>query len=430
MTGPRAIISNGTGLFPLGWLAAEVAGRERLHTLLTAGYPKRLAGTLPSLFPSSPGLARLEGRRVAIDDGLVRCFWTSEIQYQAAARLRGRRGLAGLHDRVDEASFRSYARAAARYIASLRAPPRLYHYRAGFGLDSVPVARRWGMIAVCHHTSAHPLTYAPLNRNRGRRPTPEQIEQERATLRGPQALILEDIEQADFVIAESDFEVETFRWCGHPAAAVRALYPGIDPTFRSHVPERPARSPGPPRLLFAGSLTERKGVEVLQNALAAAPDLDVTLDLAGTLTPEGAERFRGLLADPRVRYLGVLPRPVLAQRMSEADIFVLPTFSEGSVRVVFEALACGCFVITTPNSGTVARDGVNGRIVPPGDAQALLAAIQDSIARPGDWPEISRRNRSLALEQYTPARFVQSVLDLYDELAGAAAAPGAAGQAA
>ena len=46
--------------------------------------------------------------------------------------------------------------------------------------------------------------------------------------------------------------------------------------------------------------------------------------------------------------------------MSRAEVFVFPSLAEGSARVVAMAMAAGCYVITTPNSGSVVRDGAMG----------------------------------------------------------------------
>ena len=49
----------------------------------------------------------------------------------------------------------------------------------------------------------------------------------------------------------------------------------------------------------------------------------------------------------------------------------LPASVEGSARVVFEALAAGCYVITTPNAGSIVKDEVHGALVEPGSADGL-----------------------------------------------------------
>lgn len=420
VTSNRAIISNGTGLFPMAWLAAELAKRDRLDGFITAGYPTQAVSRFLDRCPWLPGnFNRLKARKVDLRDDRIYPIWSSEFFYQAAHMLRGRRWVSALYDTANNAALRSYASQAKSLLKSqcLSTPPPIYHYRAGFGLDSVAEAKRRGMVALCHHTSAHPIAFGPLTRRQGKRPTQEEIAEEQGSLDGIQKLILWDIEQADFIIAESEFEVETFRWCGHTRNNIKPLYPGIDPVFRSYIPERPLRRDGPPRVLFAGGLTENKGASVLQSALALSPRLDLTLEIAGGISPESATRYHGLLHDPRVRWLGIMPRESLAKKMTDSDIFVFPTCLEGSARVVFEALACGCFIITTPNSGTVAKHEKNGLIIPPGDPEALVAALEHAISLAGHWREIALRNHDLVTREYCPERFIDAVINIYDKLA-------------
>jgi glycosyltransferase involved in cell wall biosynthesis len=59
----------------------------------------------------------------------------------------------------------------------------------------------------------------------------------------------------------------------------------------------------------------------------------------------------------------------------QADVFVFPSLYEGSALVIYEALASGLPVITTPNSGSVVRDGLEGYVVPIRDARALAEKI-------------------------------------------------------
>ena len=53
------------------------------------------------------------------------------------------------------------------------------------------------------------------------------------------------------------------------------------------------------------------------------------------------------------------------------DVFVFPTWMEGSAKAVYEALAVGLPVVTTPCAGSVVEDGKDGFIVPPGDVESI-----------------------------------------------------------
>jgi glycosyltransferase involved in cell wall biosynthesis len=60
---------------------------------------------------------------------------------------------------------------------------------------------------------------------------------------------------------------------------------------------------------------------------------------------------------------------------TRADVFVLPTISDGFALTQLEAMAHGLPVITTPNCGRVVTDGVDGFLIPPRDPAALARAI-------------------------------------------------------
>ena len=102
--------------------------------------------------------------------------------------------------------------------------------------------------------------------------------------------------------------------------------------------------------------------------------------------------------------------------MSVHNIFVFPSFCEGSARVIFEAMAVGCFIITTPNSGSIVKDGVHGSIVPAGDHRALALAIDYALSNPQIVGEIGLRNAFLVRTKYRQSDYVAKVVSIYQEV--------------
>jgi glycosyltransferase involved in cell wall biosynthesis len=84
--------------------------------------------------------------------------------------------------------------------------------------------------------------------------------------------------------------------------------------------------------------------------------------------------------------------------------------SEGSAVVHLEALACGVPVITTPNCGSVVRDGVDGFLVPIRDAEELANKIETIVTDRRLRGEMSRNARERARE-FTWARYGERLLD-------------------
>jgi glycosyltransferase involved in cell wall biosynthesis len=285
-------------------------------------------------------------------------------------------------------------------------------------------AKENGMFVLCDHSIAHPQVLDYLVANEGRLPPPGH----QARLGRIWRNVLADIGQADHVLVNSDFVRETFIHCGCDPQRISVLYAGVDDRFLSLVPRR-SHSPAagrPMRLMFAGDLGRRKGGRLLLQTLLRLRDLPWEFVAVGSIAPELRADFAELFADDRVVVRGHLAWPELAQEMSSADIFVFPSLAEGSARVVFMAMACGCHVITTPNAGSVVKDGVHGRLVEPGNADALESALRESLR---DWDAVGaagRRSAEFIREHYTQRCYGERLMKLYRMLA-AASPPGREG---
>ena len=94
--------------------------------------------------------------------------------------------------------------------------------------------------------------------------------------------------------------------------------------------------------------------------------------MAGPLEISGAAAAS---APANVRFVGRVTRDGTDTCYRQADLFVLPTVSDGFAITQVEAMARGLPVITTPNCGQVVTPGVDGLLVPAGDALALAEAI-------------------------------------------------------
>ncbi len=144
-------------------------------------------------------------------------------------------------------------------------------------------------------------------------------------------------------------------------------------------------------LACVGALIPRKGQSILLDALAQLPG--VQLLLAGVGGDEAALRSQAAalnIAD-RVQFLGAVPHAQLPVVLSAADIFVLPTASEGLANAWVEALACGTPVITTPIPGALEllTNPVWGRIVPR-EAAPIAEAARELLANLPGRAEVQR----------------------------------------
>jgi glycosyltransferase involved in cell wall biosynthesis len=403
------IVSNGHHKFITGIAAVEAERRGLLTAFITAGYPTPQVRRWLLRLGLTKGakVARLLQRREDVADERVNALWLAELIYMAGRAVGGR--FPALEDLADF-GMHYYAWQAARLVERL--PARIYHYRSGYGRDSVAAAKGKGMIALCDHSIAHPQVLDYLVDNEGHLPPSGHRARPGRIWRH----VLEDIEQADHVLVNSDFVKETFIHCGFDPQRISVLYTGVDERFLSLVPARSFGERKPVRLMFAGDMGRRKGGRILLQALQRIRDLPWEFVAVGNIAPELRAEFAELFQDERVSVRGHLSWSELAQAMSEADLFVFPSLAEGSARVIFMAMACGCSIITTPNSGSVVREGEHGRVIALGDVEALERALRESL-HDSTWVATSGRgNAELIRTRYTQRQYGEGLMHLYGEL--------------
>jgi glycosyltransferase involved in cell wall biosynthesis len=138
-------------------------------------------------------------------------------------------------------------------------------------------------------------------------------------------------------------------------------------------PARVERSTAKPLMvLWIGQIVLRKGIQYLFEAAAKLINANVRFVVAGRVGISA----KGLMAAPsNVTVRGYITHGESARLYSEADVFVLPTISDGFALTQLEAMSFGLPVITTPNCGDVVTHGEDGLIVPPRDSHALADAI-------------------------------------------------------
>jgi glycosyltransferase involved in cell wall biosynthesis len=130
-----------------------------------------------------------------------------------------------------------------------------------------------------------------------------------------------------------------------------------------------------------GALTVAKGVPVLLDAFEWFDDPDARLTLVGGWTSRGMRRWLAsrLQRDPRISIRPGDPLP----HLQSADVYVHPSWDDGFAFAASEAQACGVPVVVTQDTGMKeeVREGVDGWIVPTGDAEAIrerLSAVRSA----------------------------------------------------
>ena len=175
-----------------------------------------------------------------------------------------------------------------------------------------------------------------------------------------------DLELADRVLVPSEHIARAIVAQGTDASKVRVIPYAAD--CRRFRPDPAKRHGEHCTFLFAGGITQRKGIKYLLEAWRTIKRPGWRLQLLGPL-PRQTGPLEPYLND--VELLGRVAHAEMPARMAAADVFVFPSLFEGSAVVTYEALACGLPSVLTPNAGGVARDGIEGFVVGPGDIPAL-----------------------------------------------------------
>lgn len=236
------------------------------------------------------------------------------------------------------------------------------------------------------------------------------------------------------------------RQCRHAAAslyvtrgALQKRYPPAPGTFTVgcsdvHVPDEAfAAMPRGPRpdqrtftLAFVGALAQyHKGLDVLIRAIAQAVRTGLDLHLMvighGELRGEFERLAQACGVAERVRFLGQLPSgSAVREQLDRADLFVLPSRTEGLPRAVVEAMARGLPCIGS-RIGGIPELLPDEDLVPAGDAAALARKLAEVLRDPQRLAAMSARNLETA-RQYRPALLTQHRRQFFEAVRAATAA--------
>jgi glycosyltransferase involved in cell wall biosynthesis len=312
-----------------------------------------------ALGATAPDLPR--DRVIALNAFGLRSRWTLR-QADRAGRL-----LEAMRD--DDQRF-------AQRVAALPLPPHdvlfAYSYAA---LEALQAARARGALAVVDQIDPGRVEWDLVQEEALR--WPDYAQPEPAPAPGYYERAQAEWRAADVTVVNSEW-------------SRRALVQqGADPRHIAVLPlayeAAPATSPPPAAgareltVLWLGSVILRKGIPYLIEAARQLVGQPVRFLVAG---PSGIRAEAQRAAPANITWLGQVPRGEAARLYQSADVFVLPTLSDGFAITQVEALAHGLPVIATLNCGDVVEDGRTGFLVPARDATALGAAITRFVRDP------------------------------------------------
>jgi starch synthase len=330
---------------------------ELAHQLRRRGHLRKIYSTWPWSRIKREGLPR---------DFVGTFPW---VQTPETAMLR-----LGIHnpwllDQVSYANALAFDRWTSAQIRRTGAPDALIGI-SGSSLKTGREVQAQGGIFVCDRGSSHQSYQEKLVSSEYRRWGVQRPVTDPRDIRREEKIY----EIADAITVPSSFAARSFIEVGTPAEKIHVIPYGVRLERFTRTGEPPAAQF---QVLFAGSVGLRKGVPYLLEAFAALRHPAKRLRLAGSINPD-IKTVLARLPQDNVEFLGAVSQDRLAELMSTSHLMVLPSIEEGLALVQGQALACGCPVLCSTNTGgeDLFTDGVEGFIVPVRDVVALTAKMQ------------------------------------------------------
>jgi glycosyltransferase involved in cell wall biosynthesis len=181
---------------------------------------------------------------------------------------------------------------------------------------------------------------------------------------------MREFELADFIICGSDFVRKSIAETSARLDKCKVIPYGVN-NVKSIDSGLNKEANDPIRVLTVGQVSYRKGSQYVLKAAKLLKD-EAHFRMVGSINvPDNIKRN----LEEHVDLTGVVPRNLVNEHYKWADVFLLPSISEGSATVVYEAILHGLPVICTNNTGSIIRDGKEGFIVELGDVEDIKDKI-------------------------------------------------------
>ena len=211
--------------------------------------------------------------------------------------------------------------------------------------------------------------------------------------------------------------------CPAVAAKTQTVYNGVDPSAFPSQPDRQTvrkelGTTHGPVLVTIGRLTDQKGhrylLQALPRLLETWPQLCCVFVGEGELRDALHHMAIDLGVEQACRFVGV--REDIADILAAADLFVLPSLSEGFPFVLLEALAMGRPVVASRVNGVpeLIEDHKTGLLVPARDPQALARAIREVLSDPIAASKMGAAGQIMVRERFTVDRMVANTTAIFD----------------
>tara|TARA_B110000908_G_C10267357_1_gene465699 strand:- start:4305 stop:5540 length:1236 start_codon:yes stop_codon:yes gene_type:complete len=245
----------------------------------------------------------------------------------------------------------------------------IFHVRSGAGFGAIGKAKKKGMVVLVDHSAAHPLEiYNQLLKIY--KPNKIPVEPHK----GLWKLVIDDCVAADYLLVNSDYVKKSFVKYGFKKERIFVIPLGIRKDFFSLKSNYEVRRKY--KLLYTGVLNKWKGIDLLIETAELLYEKNIIFEfhLIGSISKELIIP-NNLIEAGFIKLHGHVTQDKLKSFLKDSDIYVFPSYCEGSSQALKEAMSAGMPVIATEQSGAPIIDGVNGLIIEDGSSVAIFKAL-------------------------------------------------------
>ncbi|MEQ3445178.1 glycosyltransferase family 4 protein [Enterococcus cecorum] len=224
----------------------------------------------------------------------------------------------------------------------------------------------------------------------------------------------ENLHIVDYILTASDFvknsilEIEENR---NVESKITVIPYGAN-TQQFSYKERAYEADRELRLLVVASISKRKGINYLLDAMEILQDYPVKLTVIGVPVNSEHSLINRIQNMNNVEYIGRVPHEQIHNYYKQNDVFVLPSLAEGSSLSVYEALASGMPCVVTKNTGSVITEGMDGFIIEVKSAESIVAAIGKYIENPELIHKMSLEAKN-TIDKYTWEEYEKMISDFF-----------------
>jgi glycosyltransferase involved in cell wall biosynthesis len=216
-------------------------------------------------------------------------------------------------------------------------------------------------------------------------------------------------EIVDNIISPSDWTTKTLLHSGLPREKIKQIEYGV---HKQKI--KTYKKSGTFKVMFAGGVKRTKGIFELCKAVSCFNEDEVELHIYGVKYKSVSQELK-LITDKQKNIIFHGFNKDIISEYYKYDVYIFPSYFEGSSKTIFEAMSVGLPVIATENSGSIVRHGVDGYIVPVCNADLIVKYLKLFLK---DIQLLERMGTKAKFysEEYTWEKYSQSVNRYYTQV--------------